>query len=326
MKTIAALLLVVFVGAVAADKPSVVPHWTENTATILLVKLDTAQPGATCRNLSVRPFCAIKELHGQVLQVLKDAQHLGLQPGVFEAEVLLVGRYSLGGNPWLVQNDVRPGQQYLLFSNLKSGLRAMIEAPSQLYLVPDDEDATADIELILKCSSLTLREQALAVSEAIDGAGKPRSFLLGQHAGALLAAGSDAETGPLAQSIEKCRDSTFSAWAGSCLLAPLWRRLQEHADVPDQVLHMFITMSARGLVASGERVDPDRPDGRRQILRDYVPWIVGSERAKAVLRVAPAAAVADRLRRGVLQAPASEQYSNWDLAQVKKLADILRAQ
>jgi hypothetical protein len=85
-------------------------------------------------------------------------------------------------------------------------------------------------------------------------------------------------------------------------------------------------MTARYLVEASDHPDPGQPDIRDPIRQNFVPWILNSERAKAVLRAAPALALAERVRKKALQAAADDWYSPTYLARLRQLAGILSSQ
>ena len=102
--------------------------------------------------------------------------------------------------------------------------------------------------------------------------------------------------------------------------------LTELPNPPDNLAHVFVAMTARYLVEASDLPDPGQPDIRDPIRQNFVPWILGSERAKAVLRVSPAPVLAERVRKKALQVAADDWYSPTYLARLRQLAEILEAQ
>ncbi|MGA9626900.1 MAG: hypothetical protein WBL65_19945 [Bryobacteraceae bacterium] len=296
--------------------------------TILLAEFDNVQRGDGSAGRIQRPVLYTIKVRGRVTRILNDAGHQGLREGEFQMEFTESSGGMHKGVSW-TDFDIQAGQQYLIFSDPKPRLAAMVELPSGAYPVTDKEDAVADVDLILHSASLTLREQASTVSAAIAGAAKARSLFLARYGAALLAAGSDSDTAALAHSIENSRESAFSNMGRDTLLYGLWSHLRELDKPPDNLCHVFVTMTARYLVGATGHPDPgpfNIPDIRDPIRQNYVPWILGSERAKAVLRAAPAPALAEQVRKKALQAAADDWYSPTYLARLRQLAEILEAQ
>jgi hypothetical protein len=296
--------------------------------TILLVEIDNAQRSAGSAGRP-QPVEYKTKVRGRVTRILNDAGHQGLRLGEFEAEIAQYTRSSGGGYPW-IGLDIDAGQQYVIFSDPKPTLAAMVELPSGYrsgaYPVTDKEDVVADVDLILQCAPLTLREQASMVAAAIAGAAKPRSAFLARYGAALLAAGSDSDAAALVQSIENGRDSAFSDMAKGELLFEVWSHLRQVDKPPEDLFHVFVTMTARYLVGAPDHPDPGQPDIRAGMLRNYVPWILGSERAKTMLRTALAPALAEQFRKRALQVAADDWFPAEDRARLRQLAEFLSTQ
>ena len=190
--------------------------------TVLLAEIDNVRTDGSAG--PVQPP-KTKIVRGRVTRVLNDAGRQGLREGEFQMEFSGRPGGLRHGFSW-VDVDIQAGQQYLIFSDPKPSLAAMVELSSGYrsgaYLVTDKEDAVADVDLILHSAPLTLWEQASMVSVAIAGAVKPRSAFLTPYGAAILAAGSDSDTAALAQSIEHSRASAFSDMAKRGLLFKLW--------------------------------------------------------------------------------------------------------
>ncbi len=313
------IVFAAFAVALPVDSATMVVTATEHT-TILVIEIDSVQPSADCTAV-LRPNSCKVTIHGQVTRVLKDAQHQGLRPGIFEAQI---PRYLYGmvptGSPWAGWN-VERGQEYLIFSDRGAGLAATIESPAGEYLVTTNEDAVADVELILGSASLDVREQAAAASAAIGGV-KQRSLMFAEYAAALLAAGSDGDTAVLAHAIENSKKSAFSEWAKGSLLGQLWSGLRVLDNGPENPLHVFVTMTARYLVEAPDNPAEGHPDIRASVARNYVPWILGSERAKSILRTALPSQLADKLREKARMCGDS-QLSSAERARMRQLANVL---
>lgn len=296
--------------------------------TVLLAEIDSAQRSDGSAGRFQRPIFYRKRVRGRVTRILNDAGHQDLREGEFQMEFTerMPGMHS--GFSWEIL-DIDAGQQYLIFSDPKPSLAAMVEFPSGAYPVTDKEDVIADVDLVLHSAPLTLREQASMVSAAIIGAAKPRSAFLARYGAALLAAGTDSDTVALAQSIENSRASAFSDMAKWSLLGGLWSHLRELDKPPDNLSHVFVAMTARYLVGASDHPDPgpfNIGDIRDPIRQDYVPWILNSERVKAALRAAPAPALAEQVRKKALQSAADDWYSPTYLARMRQLAEILSSQ
>jgi len=228
------------------------------------------------------------------------------------------------GAPWAGWN-VEAGQQYLIFSDLTSGLPAMIKSPTGSLMVTDDEDAVADVDLILNSGALSLREQASAASAVIRSPGKPRSLFMSQYAAAILAAGSDADTAQLADSIENSRESVFSDMAKGSLLSSLWDRLRQQDERGENLLRVFVTMTARYLIGPVKTLDQSQVKIKPVILRNYLPWILSSERAMVTLRTRLEPGLAGRIREEAHRMAADDQLPAEYRTRFRQLLELLSA-
>jgi hypothetical protein len=305
----------------ASDPKAVVAAYARYT--ILLIEVDSAERSGSGGDHFPGAAYALNA-RGRVIRVLNDAGHEGLAPGDFALDIPQYTRGPLGMSGWQ-GTYVEAGQRYLILSDPKHEWRAMVQEPFRAILITDKEDVVADMELVLACAGQPTPEQALSVSAAIRGAVKPRSWLVASYASALLAAGPASDTAVLSQAIESSAGTAFSDLAKSGLLGSLLERLKGIEKPPDSLVHLFVTMVARYLADAPDHPDPSEPDIRVSILGNHIPWILGSDRAKAVLETELPAALAVRFRKRALELTGNGVFPVEDREELKRAAELVKA-
>ena len=295
-------------------------------ATIVLTEIGSAQPGEGCSGPLLSSFghvCKTK-VHVRLVRIFKDSDHLGLAPSQFEAEILQHTGGYFETYRWTGQ-QLKIGQQYLITSD-KNTLPDLFESPAGVVLVTQKEDTLGDVDLILRSASLPLREQASAVTMALTDPVKPHGSFLSNYVAAVLQAGSDAETVALAEAIESSTESAFSDMGKSSLLYQLWVQSSESAKPRDNLFRTFVTMTARYLLVEPEQRNVDLPDLRVAILHNYLPFILGSERARSALRTALLPTVRSQVRKRALELVEDNRLPADQRAGLRELLAVLGTQ
>jgi hypothetical protein len=260
---------------------------------ILLTEIEQVDPGEGCGVKTSYYYAGASDrcrisVRARVVQVLNDPRHQGLATGDFQAEILPRSRLSepaLGRYIW-TGVGVAPGDRFVIFSRAGLDPPAMFEAPSGLSLVTADDEAVPDLELILASSSLSLREQAARAAEALTSGSRPRSPYFAQYAATLVCQGSDAETEALAEAIERSKPPAFSDSAKRGLLWSLSNWVRTSREPTRTVLHVLAAEVARFLAAAPDQPSPGEVDIRDSIVKNYVPLIIASGRARDAFRSA----------------------------------------
>jgi hypothetical protein len=178
--------------------------------------------------------------------------------------------------------ELRQGLRYLIFSQSKGDPPVILGSPSASYPLSGEDDAVADVELLVNCASQSLPQQASALALAIGSTTRPHSPYLAEHASVLLRLGDDSETADLMRSIERAKLSAFTNLAQHAFLSSL---APLHGTPPGNALRVFLTIAIRNLIDEPQACDPsDAILSGPKILRTYGPSILASEKALGLLK------------------------------------------
>jgi hypothetical protein len=295
-------LVILITSSIAEGQPkSVSPLGQDLTIFVSEIQNVKNSEGCFRRDFLPNAECRAK-VHVQVIQILQDGGHQDLRPGEFDADVVsavAIRSSAIGRNAWIAA-EIRAGRRYLIFSDQRIPISAMFEAPSGLWPVTDKDDVVNDVQLILDSASLALGQQAAAVARALESSDKPRSGFLAEYVADLLAQGPDSDVAPLVHMIEQAKASTFSNAFEHTLLNMLWNGART-GNPSESALHIFVMTMARCLIQGPDRPGPGEIDIRANILRQYVPWILGSQRAKGAFQAALTPVLAEALMRKTQQ-------------------------
>jgi len=261
-------------------------------------------------------------ISGRVVRVLNDAAHKGGLTGEFEADIVQERPMGLGHLlPWS-RIELSAGSQYVVHS-LAIGLVEMVQHPDVVAAVPSDQDYVGDLEFILSSAGLTVADQVSGAAQLISTSPVPRSPQLVPYLIALMMAGSSGDRARLAGAIEACSRTAFSEWAKNGLLWGVWDWLRGEKDPEDCVVHLLVTVTARYLGDAPDTLPVNVPDLRLPIARYDVPWILASERAKAMLRTELGPALAGRVRENALRLADDFRFTAVERGGMKELADLV---
>jgi hypothetical protein len=288
---------------------------------IFLAEIQNAEPGPGCEPQVAWGRICRTRVRARAILILKEDGPQDSVPCEFEVEIQQdVGSHSVTG-PW-TGRSLQPGLQYLIFFNSKKSLPEMFASPSSTMQTTAEEDTVADVELILRSQLLSVRQQAAAAAQAIVRSGVPHSSFLSEYLATLLRVGNDADTVDLFQAIENSTDLALSANAMSGLLFQLGLQLRSADTIPDNLLHTFVTMTARYFATEPDKPSPALPDIRGTILTNYIPWILGSERVTTIFRKALPPASVQQFRQKALEVVIDRRYS---INQKEHLRQLLAA-
>lgn len=223
-------------------------------------------------------------VHARATKILKDALHLGLQPGEFDVTLLqCFGACSAANAHHWTNQDVRSGQKYVIFSRSKVGLQAMVADPVSAAPVTDKDDAVAVVEWILSSASLSIFDQARGAATMLNPPSE-HGFLLAQYVAALLASGSDTDTGPLLSALEGSGALAFSDSAKLALLFYLSQNSHSWGMGHDNLLRAYVNLVARYFVLEAREWRPGITHLQVEIVLNHLPGIFASDRASTILR------------------------------------------
>ena len=268
------------------------------------------------------PGCKL-HISGRVIRVLNDAGRQGGLLGHFEADVTQTSRSGLSQTGWsLIHLEV--GRQFVVCSHPSPSLTAMIEEPTWAGPVPVGEDFVGDLELMIGGAHRPVEDQISAVTLALIGATTPRSGELARYAVSLLAEAPRGDTVALSQAIES-GGSALSASGKNTLLFSLWSEVRGQQVPAENLLRLLVRVVARYFVEAPANPGREEPDLRQQIVRNQLPWILGSEQAKAMLRTEVLPAVAEQFRQAALTEKDSmaARFSPADRETMKQLAEFI---
>lgn len=265
---------------------------------------------------------------GRVTRVVNDASHHGGLLGGFEADIRQIYRGMIGvGEPGWLRTHAETGRQYILGADPKQALISMVQDPVWVGQVPDNEDFAGDLELMIASAHLSLADQASAVAAALAAPTIPRSGQLAQYAVALLAEAPSSDTAVLSQAIEQGGRNALSPSGKSTLLWCLWSEVRDQAAIFDRVpadnlLHLLITATARYFL---EAPNSPEADLRLAIIRNELPWILSSGRAKEMIRTELSPALAEQFRQRALKEKdgGDARFSAADRETLKRLAEFI---
>jgi len=298
------------------------------STTIFVAEIEAAQPDDGCARLwrgLMSSRCNTK-VHARILRVYKSVGDTTNAPVEFDCEIHQQIAMS-GTVPWQThEKPIQPGQRFLILSQAQRDLPLIFATTPGSFQVTDKEDIVGDLELMLGSESLTIAQQASTIASAIANSASSRSFLLAQYAGRLLAAGPDAETASLAEAIESSHDHAFSVRGQSELLHTLAYESKSGTKGPDNLTHVFVTMTARYFLLPPNEPTLLVPDLHEVILSSHIPAILKSDRATAMLRRALGPELRERFARRVREAAADEKLPQERKAQLRQLLALLGAQ
>ena len=277
-------------------------------ATIFLAEIESARPDESCAQFwrGHIPAKCDTRVRARILRIYKQADSTRPAPLEFDAEIHQ--RAVSGVTPWQTQIDpIQVGQRYLLFSSLKDLPIVFATTPGPV-LASGKEDVIGDLEVMLNSESLSLAQQASAVAEAVANPTATRSHLLAEYAAHLLAEGSQTDTALLAKVIEQCSDETFSVLGRWKLLHELAYESQSGSRGPDNLVHVFVTMTARYFLLGRYEGTLLVPDLHEVILTGYIPSILQSERATTMMRQALGPTLHEQFAKKVQEAAAEERH------------------
>ena len=219
----------------------------------------------------------------RVTRILRDANKLGLAPTVVTVAIKQAGPNTARLYPFWYNQDIQPSQTYIILSDGQRDLTGMIEQPATVELVTTRVDAVGDIELITNSARLSVFEQSRAVTEALRNP-RQHSRFLAQHAAALLAADVDSGTMQLADTLDGSAAWSFSPNAREYFLHCLSLHFSRSTDVPVGLVRTFVHSAVRYLVTESAETQARATHLQRVILESYIPVMLKSERASAMLR------------------------------------------
>jgi hypothetical protein len=178
---------------------------------------------------------------------------------------------------------VRANRKYLITSFKERDLRSVVTSPDTVRMLDETVDVVGDIELILKCQSMSIPDQVSAVGASIAGGGKSRSSFLSDYIGELLRVGSDSDLAALSQIIEDAGETAFSSEAKYSLLYVLSNDQRVPQAASGKLWPLFVMLTARYLIL------PDSPkDGEPDyyLIRHIVQTIRNLPEREAQFRAA----------------------------------------
>jgi hypothetical protein len=186
-----------------------------------------------------------------------------------------------------------------VISEPKKSLLELIESPVTAELVTEHDDPVADAEFILRVSSLPLWQQAHEVTAEYDTPTAPRSHFFAEYSAALLKSGSFQDTLELARAMEQNSEKALSPSARESLLYWLSHQSKPDSDAPENLLRVFVVLTARFFGIEAERRTTDLTRIQRAIIDNYAPQIRESQRAMAAMRAVQPAITKEARMRGI---------------------------
>jgi hypothetical protein len=241
---------------------------------------------------------------GRVTQVLRKSPKAQLAPGSFAVTITqaqwATGR--IGDNPSVWSDkEIKAGNQFLIFSTEEEGSAAeLLRSPERVDLA-SGSTIVDDVTLIARLDAAPVAEQASAAATAWQKSPQPRSIFLGQYVAAVLAAGTDEETAPLASAMAG-GELPFDAAGRQSLLWYLFQAARTSDNPSANLLQTFGRLTAQ--VFSSDGVDPSgklSPYGVN-MLENQIAWLTSSEEARTVLSKAVTPAQTQRLADAVQRA------------------------
>jgi hypothetical protein len=177
----------------------------------------------------------------RVTRVIRDAFNLGLQPGEYE------GPYVWEGV------DLAAGQRYLVYSNQKQGLDETFRSLYNLWPLSGQDHSVEDLDLILQLVRLPTAQPSSRLAAEISSPAWPHGHLVALYAGSLLADSRYADTVGLAFALQHSPDAAFSDGGKESLFGACDRQVGiHHRDIPENLLSVFVTVTARYFLAEAE--------------------------------------------------------------------------
>jgi hypothetical protein len=308
-----------------ASDPKVQTLPTES-ATIFLAEIEAAQPGDGCPKLwsGFRTTCNTK-VQARILRVYKSAVEKDPGPSEFNCEIHQEHVMS-GTTRWQTHEEpIRTGQRFLIFSKQQGYLPAIFATTPAPIFVSDDADIIGDLELVLNTEILTLGQQASAAAVAIADTAKPRSLIMGQYVGKLLAAGSDAETAGLVKAVESSPEQAFSLRGRLELLRTLSYESKSGTTGPDNLVHAFVVTTARYFLLEPNQATPLVPDMHDMTLYG-IQFILEHDRPRSMWANALTPSLRQRVAKKVAESAADKQMAPTRREQLQQVLTLMRAQ
>jgi hypothetical protein len=226
-------------------QPSVPSNPISNWAVAVVGELRMLQPVPECNIPPALRWSCAQTATIEVSRHLKDAS---LQTPITVEGVRLPAllRYvSAGSRGWDRVMGRGVGMKFLIASTTKKDLRSVVVSPDVAIDLHDDEDMIGDVELILKCQSMSIEEQVHVIADAIIGGGKSRTYLLAMYIGELWKFESDTEFAVASQALQSAESAALSNDAKWLVLSGL----SPDPNIPDvrrrRLWPLFVTLTAR---------------------------------------------------------------------------------
>ena len=262
--------------------------------------------------------------HARVSEVLRDALRAGFMPCEIDVPV----RRKVGvvtTQIFWTDLNLQPGMKYILMSGRPAGLGEMIAQPADAVKVSEGEDAIGDARLILSLAERPVAEQAESLA-TIFASGAQHSALLTQFIAAVLAAGSDADTAPLARSLDCAVAFAFSDFAKSAFIFHLQSDIRfpdDPARTSDNLIHTYVALLIRYFILDAHETGRGPLGLQDAILRNHLPRIRECERMIAALkRVQLSAEDLGILRREALRRQTDALMTEASRAEAGRLLEI----
>ena len=178
----------------------------------------------------------------RVTRVIRDAFNLGLQPGEYE------GPYVWEGV------DLAAGQRYLVYSNQRQGLDETFRSLYNLWPLSGQDHSVEDLDLILQLVQLPTAQQSSRLAAEISSPDWPHGHLIALYTASLLADSRYADTVGLAYALQHSPDAAFSDAGKESLFGAFYRQVGiHHRDIPENLLSVFVTVTARYFLAEAKQ-------------------------------------------------------------------------
>lgn len=140
-----------------------------------------------------------------------------------------------------------------------------------------------------------------------------------------MAAGTETETAALAEALEHATPSVFSDYAKIGLLGELWQQVRGNT-ASDSRVRLFVVLTAKYLVVAPDVPDSSDPGISARGIANYAAWIAGLERARAALRSALPADLANQLRARVTDLANRRALTAEQLGQLNRFVSAISSQ
>jgi hypothetical protein len=250
-------------------------------AAVIVVQVGALQPAEGCKAPPTIPLFMFCPQSGtvEVTRILKGS--FPQTPITFEVTFPTAGGFrSAQDRGWRMIFPVPGKGKYLITSFKERELRDLVTSPDAARGIDEKADVVGDVELILKCQTMSIPDQVSAVAAAIVSGGKSRSSFLSDYIGELLRVGSDVDLATLSQVIEGAGETEFASEAKYGLLYTLSNDQRVLHATPGRLWPLFVMLTARYLIL------PDSPtegesDFPRYLVRHIVETIRNSPEAES---------------------------------------------